>query len=735
MKKPPQAPQETADDPARAVALIVDDGIPPKKEKPRNARHIDGVMPGVMKRDAPGQRPTPDIEERRQPQAGGRGTRSLSLVPDSYDATAHTVEAILSAGSAVQRYYFTEELEITEEAIDLTRVGAGVCPLLDTHNQYELAAQIGRVVSARVEGNQLIGVLQFDQTDAGQLIEARVARGELRAISIGYLVTTWQITSTPGSSDNETWRAMSWQLLEASFVPVPADPNAVVRSASGNLLHGVTEEEENMRRNIAGGAAAAAPVSTAAPAAADTTIVVEPGGGTRAEPHSSAGTAAAPVVATTETRAAGVSASRILDMCGRSAALGSDFAAELIRANDTAPLTENDLLGRVNERLMGGSTPRAPINASAGVTGTETEGYRQAVEDAVMLRANPDAPLADMPGRTRDQRIADARELRGMTLMELARDYLGRTGISTGGMSRLDVAGAALGMRSGALTTSDFAFALAAVANKRVRAAFTAAPQTFRPIVSTGTLPDFKPSNIVSLGDAPALLLVPENGEFKRGAISDSGLTYRLQTYGRIIPITRQAIVNDDQNLFGRIPTMFGRKAADLESDLVWGLFLSNPTMADGNALFSVAHGNLAGAGSAITVASLGAGRQAMRQQTSNEGGYLNIAPTYLIVGPAKEVEAQQMLAAVVANQNSAVNPFSGSLTLIVEPRITGNQWFLSTSPDAFDTIELDHLLGQEELFTDTRVGFDVDGVENKARLDVGAALLDFRGFYKNPGN
>jgi hypothetical protein len=124
-----------------------------------------------------------------------------------------------------------------------------------------------------------------------------------------------------------------------------------------------------------------------------------------------------------------------------------------------------------------------------------------------------------------------------------------------------------------------------------------------------------------------------------------------------------------------------------------------------------------------------------MRQQTSNEGGYLNITPTYLIVGPAKEVEAQQLLAGITANTSSAVNPFAGSLTLIVEPRITGNQWFLATDPAAFDTIELDHLLGQEELFTDTRVGFDVDGVENKARLDVGAAIIDYRGFYKNPGN
>lgn len=736
MEKPDKASQEAAAEVSRApTPRTVDGPLPPPARGKKVAILAGGVagaaVAAMLTRDEPGQRPAADPQERRQPQTGGRGTRALTLTPDSYDADNHTVEAVLSVGSAVQRFYFIEELEITADAIDLSRVVGGVCPILDSHNQGDTGAQVGRLIEARVENAQLIGIIQFDLTEEGAAIEARVARGELRAISIGYQVTTWQITSTPASAELETWRAVAWQLLEASFVTVPADPNAVVRSAPGILQHGTTDEEEDMRRNLPGGAAAAAPASPAAAVAA-APAAVEAAPAARSEP---AAPAPAPVAAPAPVeRAVVISASRILDMCGRSTALGHEFAQDLIRANDTTPLTENDLLSRINERLIGGA-PRVTVDARAGGSGTESQGYRQALEDSVMLRANPNAALDDVPGRTRDQRLSDARELRGMTMMELARDYLGRTGISMGGMGRLEVAGQALGMRYGALTTSDFAFALAAVANKRVRAAFQAAPQTFRPLVSTGTLPDFKPTQIVGLGDAPALLLVPENGEFKRGAIADSGLTYRLQTYGRIIPITRQAIVNDDQSLFGRIPTMFGRKASDLESDLVWGLFLSNPTMADGNALFSAAHGNLAAAGSAITVASLGAGRQAMRQQTSNEGNFLNIAPTYLIVGPAKEVEAQQMLAAVTANQNSQINPFSGSLTLIVEPRITGNQWFLSTSPDAFDTMTLDHLLGQEELFTDTRVGFDVDGVENKARLDVGAALIDWRGFYRNPGN
>lgn len=679
------------------------------------------TAPGMMTRN-----PQPDPSERRQPQAGGRGTRDLAVTPASYDSTGRTVEAILSAGSAVKRFYFTEELEISPEAIDLGRVERGICPLLDTHNQYELDAVLGRISNVRIEDGQLIGTLHFADTDAGRAVEARVAGGELRAISIGYRVTRWQITATD-ENDHETWRAVAWELLEASLVPVPADPNAVVRSHQGHTAHGEAEEEE-MNRNLPGGGVAHPNANRGAgnAPAAETTVVVEPNGATRTDPHTPSSDAV---------RAPTIPASRILELCGRTEELGTTFASELIRDAEAGTLTEAGMHERISERLLT-ARARPPIDARAAAHGTDDDSFRMAMSDSVLLRASPGVPLPEEPGRPMEQRLAAARDFRGLTLMELARCFLDHEGISHRGMGRLEIAGTALGLnhRFGAMTTSDFANALSFASNRRVRAAFAAAPQTFRQWTSTDTLPDFKPAQIIGLGDAPALLLVPENGEFQHGAISDTGLTYRLQTYGRVIPITRQAIVNDDKNLFGRIPTMFGRKAADLESDLVYNVLLSNPTMGDGQPLFSTAAGNLASSGSAITVTSVGAAETAMLQQKNDEGGAMTIRPEYLIVGPLQKVAAQAFLTAVAAGKTADVNPYPGNLVLVVEPRITGYQWFLASSPDAFDTIVLAHLDGQEELFTETRVGFDVDGVEEKARLDVGAAAIDRRGLYRNPG-
>jgi hypothetical protein len=50
------------------------------------------------------------------------------------------------------------------------------------------------------------------------------------------------------------------------------------------------------------------------------------------------------------------------------------------------------------------------------------------------------------------------------------------------------------------------------------------------------------------------------------------------------------------------------------------------------------------------------------------------------------------------------------------------------------DTIEYSYLEGQEGVFMDTRMGFDVDGMELKGRLDFAAKALDWRGIYKNAG-
>jgi hypothetical protein len=50
------------------------------------------------------------------------------------------------------------------------------------------------------------------------------------------------------------------------------------------------------------------------------------------------------------------------------------------------------------------------------------------------------------------------------------------------------------------------------------------------------------------------------------------------------------------------------------------------------------------------------------------------------------------------------------------------------------DIVELAYLEGNRGVYTETRTGFDIDGIEIKARLDVGAKTMDWRNIAKNVG-
>ena len=57
----------------------------------------------------------------------------------------------------------------------------------------------------------------------------------------------------------------------------------------------------------------------------------------------------------------------------------------------------------------------------------------------------------------------------------------------------------------------------------------------------------------------------------------------------------------------------------------------------------------------------------------------------------------------------------------------------MAAAPNMVDTIEYGFLDGNE-LYTEQREGFDVDGMQFKVRMTFGAKAIDWRGLYKNAG-
>jgi hypothetical protein len=121
--------------------------------------------------------------------------RLSSGAPQSYDAETHSCEACISAGSAVQRFYGTEILKISQDAVDLSRVP---CPVLDSHSRASVADVLGRIDEAWISGGQLFGRIIFAQTPRGRLAEDMVSRNELTGVSVGYSVQKWEAVDSDG---------------------------------------------------------------------------------------------------------------------------------------------------------------------------------------------------------------------------------------------------------------------------------------------------------------------------------------------------------------------------------------------------------------------------------------------------------------------------------------------------------------------------------------------------------
>lgn len=377
-------------------------------------------------------------------------------------------------------------------------------------------------------------------------------------------------------------------------------------------------------------------------------------------------------------------------------------------------------LAEARNQVLDALAKRTAAQLPGGHVSVENNGgdaLRIAIGEALMHRFDPTAQLSD-----------GARQFNGYSLLDCARAILGHS--VSAGLSKNELA-------AKALATSDFPALMADVANRTLRRGYDASPRTFTAFARQVQATDFRPINRVQLSDAPALEKVDEAGEYKYGAMSDANTSYKLETFGKIIALTRKVIINDDLDAFTRVPMAFGAAGADLESDTVWGLITGNVKLGDNKTLFHADHHNLGTAGS-ISGTTLSELRTLLRTQTGLTGKRpLNLQAKFLVAPAALETVAQQMLADIVSTKSGDVNPFAGSLTLIVEPRldaVSDKAWYLICDPARIDTIEYAYLSGEQGVYIETRQGFHVDGVEIKARLDFGAGVIDYRGMSKNAG-
>lgn len=323
----------------------------------------------------------------------------------------------------------------------------------------------------------------------------------------------------------------------------------------------------------------------------------------------------------------------------------------------------------------------------------------------------------------------DARQYANTRMVDLAR-------LACGDGGRLDVDSllSVTFSGGGAHSTSDFPKILADAANKILEESLAAAPPSYKAWASRRPFKDFKPHKFLRVGDFPAFTSAPEPATVTFGTAGEDREQVRLISYTAGISFTREALINDDLGALSSISTSIAARASNCENELAYSVLSANPLMADGFALFSTEHANLAGTPSTIDVANVAIGVKAMRGQTTLDGLPMNLAPKFLICGPALELKARQLLAAVTPATTAAVNPYSGAFELVVDSNISGNEWYLAADPARLASIVYGHLNGVESAEVWVARDASTRSLRIHAGLDFGVGAIDFRGVYKNAG-
>lgn len=341
-------------------------------------------------------------------------------------------------------------------------------------------------------------------------------------------------------------------------------------------------------------------------------------------------------------------------------------------------------------------------------------------------------------------------EFRGLTLLDLARESLTRAGVAVRGLSKMELAGLALSHRTAAgyQSTSDFANLLENALHKILRASYAITPDTWSRWCGVATVSDFRSHIWHRLGALTVLDDITEHGEFKNKAIPDSEkATYAASTKGNIVAITRQVIVNDDLGAVTRLTESLGRAGKLTIEKAAFALLAQNsglgPTMSDSQPLFHANRANV-GTGAALTAAALDADRVVMASQTEPGGqDYTDLRPAVLLLpvglgGQARVINGSQYDPDNTASGSKATmkpNIVAGLFRDVVDtPRITGTRRYLFADPTTAPVFVVSFLDGQQEPVLETQDGWRIDGVEMKARLDVGVNVVDWRGAVTNAG-
>lgn len=307
---------------------------------------------------------------------------------------------------------------------------------------------------------------------------------------------------------------------------------------------------------------------------------------------------------------------------------------------------------------------------------------------------------------------------------------------------------------SGGFSTLAVSQVLENVANKTLIASFETIETVWQFICAIRNFTDFKINTRYRLDSSGSFKKVGPTGELKHVGLEDAKYENQLDTFGSMIALNRQQIINDDLDAFLQIPKFLGQMSATRIEEAVLVLLLSNPASffhADNNNL-------LTGGGSVLGVAGLTTAVRTFRDQVDGNGKSIGVSPQVLLVGTLLGETANDLWVekdrAATGSTDALVfkrNPHKGLFRPYVSPYLSNTsltdqdgaaisgqsdtQWFLFANPAIRAAIAIAFLNGQQNpTIESAETNFNTLGIQTRAYHDFGVAMEETQVGLKSNG-
>lgn len=263
---------------------------------------------------------------------------------------------------------------------------------------------------------------------------------------------------------------------------------------------------------------------------------------------------------------------------------------------------------------------------------------------------------------------------------------------------------------------------------------------------------DFKKVSRVRMLGSGRFERVSKAGELESGKLADQKYENQLDTFGQVLFIDRQTVINDDLQVLADAASEIGHTGAEVINYLAVEALLGA-----GSDFFDASLGNLL-AGSTFSKfgeTGLQNALLAFRKQKAGPGNKakdkrpINIAPEIVLVPPEKEVEAQILFGSSdirpggTSGDRGSFNPWRGRYKLISMPHLSDTSfqgasataWYLLANPNRLPALELLFLNNRREPKVE-RVSPPANtlGIGYRGYIDVGCNTVDPKGIVKCTG-